>query len=146
MIYPVDATGGVYSVFGGQWSNNGNPAESDVSKELTIHVDQYSGQVVGGTYAYADYSALAKTVSQGIALHEGGRRFGPVNTMLTTLFCLAVIFLCLSAPIMWWDPAGGTASGVAAPPGPGCRSWGRGSCWWPWWRWGGSSSRCSGCH
>ncbi|WP_051215502.1 PepSY-associated TM helix domain-containing protein [Granulicoccus phenolivorans] len=111
VIYPVDATG-VYSVFGGQWSNNGNPAESDVSKELTIHVDQYSGQVVG-TYAYADYSALAKTVSQGIALHEG-RRFGPVNTMLTTLFCLAVIFLCLSAPIMWWTRRG-TASGVAAP-------------------------------
>lgn len=111
IIYPVDETG-VYSVLGGQWSNNGNPAESDVSKELTVHVDQYSGEVVG-TYGYEDYSALAKTVSQGIALHEG-RRFGTINAIGTTLFCFAVIFLCISAPIMWWNRRG-TASGVAAP-------------------------------
>lgn len=111
VIYPVDETG-VYSVLGGQWSNNGNPAESDVSQELTVHVDQYSGEVVS-TYGYDDYTALAKTVSQGIALHEG-RRFGTLNTIGTTLFCLAVMFLCVSAPIMWWRRRG-TASGVAAP-------------------------------
>ncbi|MFS0884480.1 hypothetical protein AB3M81_04485 [Aeromicrobium sp. 179-A 4D2 NHS] len=33
----------MFSVLGDQWSNNGNPAESDVAKELTVHVDQYSG-------------------------------------------------------------------------------------------------------
>lgn len=111
VIYPVDEKG-VFSVLGDQWSNNGNPAESDVAKELTVHVDQYSGAVVA-TYGYEDYSALAKTVSHGIALHEG-RRFGTVNTVLTTLFCLAVIFLCISGPMMWWNRRG-TASGVAAP-------------------------------
>lgn len=111
IIYPVDGTG-VYSVLGGQWSNNGNPTESDVSKELTVHVDQYSGEVVS-TYGYDDYTTLAKTVSQGIALHEG-RRFGTINTVVITLFCLAVIFLCFSAPIMWWDRRG-TASGITAP-------------------------------
>lgn len=111
ITYPEGETG-VFSVFGWQWSNNGNPAEQDVSREITVHVDQYSGQVAG-TYGYADYSAMAQTVSQGIALHEG-RRFGPVNTVLTTLFCLAVVFLCISAPIMWWTRRG-NASGVAAP-------------------------------
>ena len=111
VTYP-DSDTGVYSVFGWQWSNNGNPAESDVSKELTIHVDQYSGKVVG-EYGYDDYSVLAKAVSQGIALHEG-RRFGPLNTVVTTLFCLAVMFLCISAPIMWWNRRA-TASGIAAP-------------------------------
>ncbi|MGJ3509182.1 PepSY-associated TM helix domain-containing protein [Enemella sp. A6] len=111
ITYPVDEKG-VYSVFGWQWSNNGNPAEADVSRELAVHVDQYSGNVVG-TYGYQDYSMVAKTVSQGIALHEG-RRFGTINTIGTTLFCLAVIFLCVSAPIMWWKRRG-AATGLAAP-------------------------------
>lgn len=111
VIYP-DGEKGVYSVFGWQWSNNGNPAASDVSKEITIHVDQYTGEVVG-EYGYGQYSVLAKTVSQGIALHEG-RRFGTLNTVATTLFCFAVMFLCISAPIMWWNRRA-TASGIAAP-------------------------------
>ncbi|WP_232679231.1 PepSY domain-containing protein [Nocardioides sp. R-C-SC26] len=111
VTYPGDERG-VFSVFGWQWSNNGNPAASDVTQELTVHVDQYSGNVVG-EYGYDDYSALAKTVSQGIALHEG-RRFGAVNTVMTTVFCLAVIFMCISGPVMWWRRRG-TASGLAAP-------------------------------
>ena len=54
-----------------------------------------------GRYGYADYSALAKVVSQGIALHEG-RRFGTTNMVLTTIFCLAVIASCVTGPVMWW--------------------------------------------
>ncbi|WP_181073432.1 PepSY domain-containing protein [Rathayibacter sp. AY1A3] len=111
VIYP-DSETGVFSVMGSQWNNNGNPAESDVAQERTIHVDQYSGQIAG-EYGYDDYSATAKVVSQGIALHEG-RRFGPVNMILTTLFCFAVIFLCVSGPIMWWTRRA-SASGLAAP-------------------------------
>ena len=111
VLYPTDAAG-TFSVVGSQWKNNGNPAESQVHLELTVHVDQYSGDVVG-TYGYDDYSATAQVVSQGVAVHEG-RRFGPVNTVLTTLFCLAVIFMCVSAPIMWWTRRG-TATGLAAP-------------------------------
>ena len=30
------------------------------------------------------------------------------------MFCLAVMFMCISAPIMWWARRG-TASGMAAP-------------------------------
>lgn len=111
VIYPENETG-VFSVMGSQWNNNGNPAESEVSLERTVHVDQYTGQVVG-EYGYDDYSAAAKAVSQGIAIHEG-RRLGVVNTILSTLFCLAVMFLCVSAPIMWWTRRA-TASGLAAP-------------------------------
>ena len=95
-----------------QWNDNGNPAESEVSLERTIHIDQYSGEIVG-TYGYDDYSITAQVVSQGIAVHEG-RRLGVVNTILSTLFCLAVMFMCISAPIMWWARRG-TASGMAAP-------------------------------
>lgn len=111
VIYPVDDAG-VFSVMSSQWYQQGNPAESDVTLEQTVHVDQYSGEVVA-QYGYDDYSPLAQVVSHGIAIHEG-RHFGPINTILTTLFCLAVIFMCISAPIMWWRRRG-TASGMAAP-------------------------------
>ncbi len=103
---------GVYSVFGYQWANNGNPTESDVTLQGTVHVDQYSGEALA-VYSYDDLSLLSKTVANGIAIHEG-RRFGPVNTILTTLFCLAVIFMCVSAPIMCWTRRG-NAAGLAAP-------------------------------
>lgn len=111
IMYP-EGDKGVFSVMSSQWYSVGNPAESDVSKETTVHVDQYSGEVVG-QYGYDDYSATAKVVSQGIALHEG-RRLGTVNAILSTLFCLAVIFLCVTGPMMWWTRRG-TASGLAAP-------------------------------
>ncbi|KJQ53179.1 PepSY-associated TM helix domain-containing protein [Microbacterium sp. SA39] len=111
VIYPADEAG-VFSVMSSQWNQQGNPAESDVTLERTVHVDQYSGDVVA-QYGYEDYSPMAQAVSQGIAIHEG-RRFGPINTILTSLFCLGVIFLCVSAPIMWWRRRG-TASGTAAP-------------------------------
>ncbi|SIT72279.1 PepSY domain-containing protein [Microbacterium sp. RU33B] len=111
VTYPEGETG-VYSVFGYQWANNGNPAESDVTLQKTVHVDQYSGEALA-VYSYDDLSLLSQTVANGIAIHEG-RRFGPVNTILTTLFCLAVIFMCVSAPMMWWNRRG-NASGIAAP-------------------------------
>lgn len=113
VTYP-DGEKGVYSVLADQWHDAANPASSDVSKERTVHVDQYGGQVIGW-YAYADYSIPAKLVSQGIALHEG-RRLGSFNLVATTAFCLGVIFLCVSGPLMWWKrrPAGG---GLAAPRG-----------------------------
>lgn len=111
IIYP-DSETGVFSVMGSKWNNNGNPAEGEVSLEQTIHVDQYSGEVVG-QYGYDDYTVAARAVSQGIAIHEG-HRFGVVNTILSTLFCLAVMFMCVTGPLMWWTRRG-TASGLGAP-------------------------------
>jgi len=113
ITYP-DKKDGVYSVLADQWHDEANPAFNDVSAERTAHVDQYSGQVVG-RYGYADYTLVAKTVSQGIALHEG-RRFGSFNTVGTTAFCLGIIFLCVSGPLMWWKRRP-TRGGLAAPRG-----------------------------
>ncbi|MDO7868313.1 PepSY-associated TM helix domain-containing protein [Nocardioides jiangxiensis] len=91
VVLPADATG-VYSVMG--------YAFHAPSREATVHVDQFTGQPVA-QYGYGDYSALAKVVDQGIALHEG-RRFGSLNLAVSAAFCLAVIFLCLAGPLMWW--------------------------------------------
>ncbi|MEU8226126.1 PepSY domain-containing protein [Kribbella sp. NPDC048915] len=83
---------GVYSAIG--------YAFSDPGQERTLHVDRYGGRVVS-TYGYDDYPALAKVVAQGIALHEG-RRLGDLNFWLTTVFCLGVLFMCVTGPLMWW--------------------------------------------
>jgi uncharacterized iron-regulated membrane protein len=88
---PADAMG-VYSVLG--------YAFHAPSKEATVHVDQFTGEPVE-QYGYGDYPTLAKVVDQGIALHEG-RRFGSANLVVSAAFCLAVIFLCVAGPLMWW--------------------------------------------
>ncbi|WP_353951483.1 PepSY domain-containing protein [Knoellia sp. S7-12] len=90
-------------------------AFNDPTKERTVHVDQYGGDVAS-TYGYDDYPGLAKVVSQGIALHEG-RRFGTLNMVLTTLFCLAVIASCITGPLMWWRRRPRGSGSVGAPRG-----------------------------
>jgi uncharacterized iron-regulated membrane protein len=75
-------------------------AFDDPSDERTVHVDQYGGKV-RATYGYDDYPLLAKVVSHGIGLHEG-RSLGLVNMIGSALFCVAVIFLCVSGPLIWW--------------------------------------------
>jgi uncharacterized iron-regulated membrane protein len=120
-----DGKDGVFSVLGDQWHDSSNPAYNDVSLEATAHVDQYTGKVIA-TYDYTDYSPVAKVVSQGIAVHEG-RRFGAFSEVVSTLFCLGVLFLCISAPFMWWRRRQGQ-KGIAAPKGkmPVFTSWGIG--------------------
>lgn len=121
IAFPEGKTG-VFSVLWDQWHDSANPAYSDVSKEAAAHVDQYSGKVVT-TYTYQQYSPVAKVVSQGIAIHEG-RRFGPVSMVFSTLFCLGILALCITAPIMWWRRRKGQR-GIAAPRGklPVSSSW-----------------------
>ena len=70
------------------------------SDERTVHVDQYGGRV-RATYGYDDYPMLAKVVSQGIGLHEG-RSLGLPNMVASAAFCLAVIAMCVTGPLMWW--------------------------------------------
>lgn len=102
---------GVWTISHDSMSNDGpNPAA-----DRTIHIDQYTGNVLADV-RYADYSAYAKAMAWGIALHEGD--MGLWNIALNTVFCLAIIFLSLSGLVMWWmrRPAG--AARLAAPPRP----------------------------
>ncbi len=103
---PADE-GGVFSVIG--------DAFHDPTRERTVHVDRYGGTVVS-SYGYADYPLLAKTVSQGIALHEG-RRLGTFSVAATTAFCLGIVFMCVSGPLMWWKRRPKQAAAVGAPRG-----------------------------
>jgi uncharacterized iron-regulated membrane protein len=95
---------GVFSVIGYAFD-----APSD---ERTLHVDRYGGQVVS-TYGFDDYPTLAQVVAQGIGLHEG-RSLGLWSFWGSALMCVAIIFMCLSGPLMWWRrrPRGGRALGA----------------------------------
>jgi len=106
IVVPADDKG-VYSVMG--------YAFHDPSAEGTVHVDQFTGQPVA-QYGYGDYPALAKVVDQGIALHEG-RRFGTANLVVSALFCLAVMFMCVTGPIIWWRRRPKGDRTIAAPRG-----------------------------
>ncbi|RJS45864.1 PepSY-associated TM helix domain-containing protein [Nocardioides cavernaquae] len=91
VIPPADEKG-VYSVIGYAFNEPGH--------ESALHIDQFTGKPVA-EFGYDQYGALAKVVGQGIALHEG-RRFGTANMVVSGLFCVAVMFMCVAGPLMWW--------------------------------------------
>lgn len=98
---------GVYSVIG--------DAFADPSRERTVHVDQYSGEV-RSQYGFADYPLAAKAVAQGIGFHEG-RSLGPVSFWSALVFCLAVLSMCVTGPLMWWRRRPSRSGSVGAPRG-----------------------------
>ncbi|MFN4144144.1 PepSY-associated TM helix domain-containing protein [Aestuariivirga sp.] len=79
--------------------------------DRTVHVDQYTGRILADV-KFADYPFFGKVMAIGIALHEG--QLGWWNVALNALFCLAVIFACVSGAVMWWKrrPAGRFAAPV----------------------------------
>lgn len=87
----------------------------DPSRERTVHVDQYSGKV-RADYGFSDYPLLAKSVSQGIGLHEG-RSLGLASMAISTAFCLSVLALCITGPLMWWKRRPTKSGSIGAPRG-----------------------------
>jgi uncharacterized iron-regulated membrane protein len=87
----------------------------DPTADRTVHVDQYSGRVLADVQ-YADYAVGAKAMAVGIALHEG--QMGLWNLLVNTVFCLAVVFTCVSGVVLWWKRRPVGALRLAAPPAP----------------------------
>ena len=88
---------------------------TDPTQELTVHVDQHTGNVVGRG-GWNEYSPMARALASGIPLHMGS--LGSWNLVGASLVCLSVIALSLSGLVMWWlrRPARGWR--LAAPPRP----------------------------
>jgi uncharacterized iron-regulated membrane protein len=72
----------------------------DVTREMTMHVDQYSGQVLADV-RWDDYDLVPRAVEWGIAVHMG-KNFGFANQLLMLVACLIVIVLCVSGFVLWW--------------------------------------------
>ena len=91
--FPKSETG-VYTISQDSMSNDSACATCD----RTVHIDQYTGKILMDLQ-FADYPALGKAMAVGISFHEGD--MGLWNLVLNTVFCLAVIFVCVSGIVMW---------------------------------------------
>ncbi len=82
------------------------PFPTNATKEVTLHIDQYSGEVLADV-RWNDYALVPKLVEGGVALHMGGF-FGLPNQLLMLVGCLILILLSISGTVMWWQrrPAG----------------------------------------
>jgi uncharacterized iron-regulated membrane protein len=92
-----------------------NTDDPNPTSDRTVHVDQFTGNVLADV-RYADYSLAGKAMAVGIALHMG--TLGIWSVLANTLFCLAVLFLCLTSVVMWWKRRPSGAGRLAAPPMP----------------------------
>ncbi len=107
---PQGATG-VWTLGHDSMSNDGpNP-----TADRTVHIDAYSGNILADV-RYEDYSLFGKFMAVGIALHMG--TMGLWSVLANTVFCLAVVFLCVSAIVLWWKRRPAGVSRLAAPPMP----------------------------
>jgi uncharacterized iron-regulated membrane protein len=73
----------------------------DVTQEMTMHVDQYSGKVLADV-RWKDYDLVPQAVEMGISIHMG-KYFGFANQLLMLAACLIVILLCVSGLVLWWQ-------------------------------------------
>ncbi|SDC27557.1 Uncharacterized iron-regulated membrane protein [Pseudomonas guariconensis] len=79
----------------------------DPRNDATLHVDQYTGQVLADV-RWQDYSPVARATELGVMLHEG-KMFGPLNQAIILVVCLMILLGSVSGLVMWWKrrPAGG---------------------------------------
>ncbi|WP_337268650.1 PepSY-associated TM helix domain-containing protein [Oryzifoliimicrobium ureilyticus] len=90
----------------------------DLSKERTIHIDQYAGTLLVDL-SYGQYAPVGRWIEWGINVHQG-QEWGLFNQLLMLATCLSIILMCVSAAIMWWKRRPSGRLGV--PPMPPTRS------------------------
>ncbi|KUP92146.1 PepSY-associated TM helix domain-containing protein [Tritonibacter horizontis] len=110
IVFPRDDAG-VYTINQDSMSNDSHCPTCD----RTVHIDQFTGKILADV-GFADYSLAGKSMAVGIALHEGD--MGLWNIVLNTLFCLSVIFVCVSGVVMWVKRRPSRAGRLSAPPLP----------------------------
>lgn len=102
----------------GVWTLNRDSMSSDSTdpvNDRTVHVDQYTGKILADV-RYKDYSLMGKSMAVGIPFHMG--LMGTWNFVLNLVFCLSVIFVCVSGVVMWLKRRPQGAGRLAAPPMP----------------------------
>ena len=109
MNVPQDSTG--------VWTLSQDSMSYDMHSPIadrTVHLDRYSGKVLADI-RYDDYNAFGKFMAVGIALHMG--TLGWWSLLANVLFCLAVIGICISGYVMWWQrrPSAQEVTGLHPP-------------------------------
>ncbi|NIZ62844.1 PepSY domain-containing protein [Sedimentitalea sp. CY04] len=102
----------------GVWTINRDSMSGDSDDpfvDRTIHIDQHTGKILADVN-YEDYSWMGKAMAVSIPLHMG--LMGTWSFVLNLLFCLMVIFVCVSGVVMWVKRRPAGAGRLAAPPAP----------------------------
>ena len=80
--------------------------------DRTVHIDQYSGKILADI-RFSDYNAFGKFMAASIALHMG--TLGWWSVLANAVFCLLVVFICISGCVMWWKRRPSKAHGLYPP-------------------------------
>jgi uncharacterized iron-regulated membrane protein len=110
VAYPAGETG-VWTINRDSMSGDGD----DPFVDRTIHVDRHTGKILADV-KYEDYPWMGKAMAVGIPFHMG--LMGTWNFALNVVFCLSVIFVCVSGVVMWVKRRPAGAARLAAPPVP----------------------------
>ena len=70
----------------------------DLSRERTLHIDQYSGKPLVDI-SFGAYPFVGKAIEWGINVHQG-QEWGRFNQFLMLATCLAIILSCVTAVVM----------------------------------------------
>lgn len=81
-----------------------------VAAQRVVHIDQYSGKVLMDIGA-GRIGAIGRVTEWGVAVHQG-LEYGTPNLLVMLAGCLALMALCISGIVMWWQrrPAGKLAA------------------------------------
>ena len=101
----------------GVWTLSQDSMSYDMSSptaDRTVHIDRYSGKVLADI-RFEDYNAFGKFMAAGIAIHMG--TLGLWSVIANVLFCLAIIGICISGYLMWWQrrPSAQEVAGLNPP-------------------------------
>ncbi|WP_095078210.1 PepSY domain-containing protein [Pseudomonas sp. Irchel s3h17] len=72
----------------------------DPRNDATLHVDQYSGEVLADV-RWEHYGNVARATELGVVLHEG-KMFGLFNQIVILLICLMILLSAVSGVVIWW--------------------------------------------
>jgi uncharacterized iron-regulated membrane protein len=72
----------------------------DPRNDATLHIDQYSGQVLADV-RWEHYGLVARATETGVMLHEG-KMFGLFNQIIVLLICLMILLSSISGLVIWW--------------------------------------------
>lgn len=86
-----------------------------------VYVEPSSGRILQNA-SYAQFGKGAQLIEWGIATHQG-QQYGPANRWVMLAGCLALLLLCVSAPVLWWKRR--VKGQLLAPPPPQDRSRGK---------------------
>jgi uncharacterized iron-regulated membrane protein len=86
---------------------------NDPTQEVTMHIDQYSGQVLADV-RWKDYGLVPKAVEMGTAIHMG-KYFGFTNQLLMLIAALLVMLLSITGAVMWWQRRPKESGWIGAP-------------------------------